>query len=203
MCAWNPITSHALGRRPRTPRSGNRQTAEFLMINSAKIHVRRVFAAFCASCDQWVTTIPLSTVLGLLTLLACLRFWKMWDFLPWPDSVALYVTSTIIGQVPWLPSTWQLSLNSIQRTFANSRDIIQIARLLILLISLMTVWAFCISYMIVCLDEKPAWWRQNCITIFKILHIQGQSSILLLRSQLIVILFWRVSQKRYEKDLNC
>ncbi|CAG0922466.1 unnamed protein product [Notodromas monacha] len=59
---------------------------------------KRVFEFLCRYCEKYSSLIPLSFVLGFYVNLVVNRWWQMWDALPWPDNIAMFVTTSIQGQ---------------------------------------------------------------------------------------------------------
>ncbi|KAH8371305.1 hypothetical protein KR093_006841 [Drosophila rubida] len=59
--------------------------------------VRNVFEGIVAYCSNFSTLIPLSFVLGFFVALVMGRWWAQYKAIPWPDSIALLVSSSIHG----------------------------------------------------------------------------------------------------------
>lgn len=51
-----------------------------------------------AYCDSYSQTIPLSFVLGFYVTIVMTRWWNQYTSIPWPDSIAVYVSANIHGQ---------------------------------------------------------------------------------------------------------
>ncbi|CAG0895710.1 unnamed protein product, partial [Darwinula stevensoni] len=49
-------------------------------------------------CDEFNDLIPVSFLLGFFVSEIIRRWWNMWELLPWPDSVALFVSTSLRGQ---------------------------------------------------------------------------------------------------------
>lgn len=65
----------------------------FLLNNSQK----RTFEAVVAYCDEYSDLIPLSFVLGFYVSIVMTRWWNQYISIPWPDSIAVFVSATIHG----------------------------------------------------------------------------------------------------------
>ncbi|XP_065074065.1 bestrophin-2 [Ochlerotatus camptorhynchus] len=58
---------------------------------------RRVFERIRNYCGQQRETVPLSFVLGFYVSLVVKRWWEQYRLLPWPDTLALFVSAAIQG----------------------------------------------------------------------------------------------------------
>ncbi|XP_034109379.2 bestrophin-4 [Drosophila albomicans] len=65
----------------------------YLMNESA----RKTFEGIVVYCSVYSTLIPLSFVLGFFVTLVMGRWWAQYKSIPWPDSIALLVSSSIHG----------------------------------------------------------------------------------------------------------
>jgi hypothetical protein len=50
-------------------------------------------------CESYSDLIPLSFVLGFYVSIVMQRWWNQYVSIPWPDSIAVFVSSNIHGQV--------------------------------------------------------------------------------------------------------
>ncbi|CAG0915306.1 unnamed protein product, partial [Notodromas monacha] len=57
-----------------------------------------IFDKLCLYCNKFSDLIPLPFVLGFYVSLIVNRWWIMWDTLPWPDDIAMFVTAILKGQ---------------------------------------------------------------------------------------------------------
>lgn len=60
-------------------------------------HQKKVFEAVVAYCNEYIDLIPLSFVLGFYVSIVMTRWWNQYMGIPWPDSIAVYVSATIHG----------------------------------------------------------------------------------------------------------
>ncbi|KAK4309385.1 hypothetical protein Pmani_018963 [Petrolisthes manimaculis] len=58
---------------------------------------RRLFEKVSLFCQQFSELIPLSFVLGFYVTIVVQRWWEQYMSLPWPDSLALFVSTSIHG----------------------------------------------------------------------------------------------------------
>ncbi|XP_025989330.1 bestrophin-4 isoform X2 [Solenopsis invicta] len=58
---------------------------------------KRVFESVVAYCNEYSDLIPLSFVLGFYVSIVMTRWWNQYMAIPWPDSIAVFVSSTIHG----------------------------------------------------------------------------------------------------------
>jgi len=58
-----------------------------------------VFVKVKVYCSKQIESIPMSFVLGFYVTLIVKRWWDQYWILPMPDSLALYVSASIHGQV--------------------------------------------------------------------------------------------------------
>lgn len=58
---------------------------------------RKIFEALVYYCSQYGTYIPLSFVLGFFVSNVMTRWWNQYQTIPWPTTIAVYVSSTIHG----------------------------------------------------------------------------------------------------------
>jgi hypothetical protein len=59
----------------------------------------RKFEEIVVDFDRGISFVPLSFVLGFYVAVVVRRYWRMWETLPWPDPIAVRITTTISGQV--------------------------------------------------------------------------------------------------------
>lgn len=59
----------------------------------------RVFERIRTYFGQQRETVPLSFVLGFYVSLVVKRWWEQYRMLPWPDTLALFVSAAIQGNV--------------------------------------------------------------------------------------------------------
>ncbi|KAF2350095.1 Bestrophin/UPF0187 [Trinorchestia longiramus] len=55
------------------------------------------FEKASVTCAAFVEFIPLSFVLGFYVSIVVQRWWAQWETLPWPDTLALFVSTTLSG----------------------------------------------------------------------------------------------------------
>ncbi|XP_076237802.1 bestrophin-2 isoform X1 [Calliopsis andreniformis] len=58
---------------------------------------KKVFEAVVAYCNEYSDLIPLSFVLGFYVSIVMTRWWNQYMVIPWPDSIAVFVSATIHG----------------------------------------------------------------------------------------------------------
>ncbi|XP_012531904.1 bestrophin-4 isoform X2 [Monomorium pharaonis] len=58
---------------------------------------KRIFESVVAYCNEYSDLIPLSFVLGFYVSIVMTRWWNQYMAIPWPDSIAVFVSSTIHG----------------------------------------------------------------------------------------------------------
>ncbi|KAL6259170.1 hypothetical protein P5V15_009091 [Pogonomyrmex californicus] len=58
---------------------------------------KRVFESVVAYCNEYSDLIPLSFVLGFYVSIVMTRWWNQYMAIPWPDSIAVFVSATIHG----------------------------------------------------------------------------------------------------------
>ncbi|XP_077289165.1 bestrophin-4-like isoform X2 [Arctopsyche grandis] len=61
-------------------------------------HGKRVFESIVHYCDTYSDLIPLSFVLGFYVSIVMTRWWNQYTCIPWPDSIAVFVSANIHGQ---------------------------------------------------------------------------------------------------------
>jgi len=59
----------------------------------------RVFESVVLYCEAYSDLIPLSFVLGFYISIIMQRWWDQYSSIPWPDPIAVFVSSHIHGQV--------------------------------------------------------------------------------------------------------
>lgn len=59
----------------------------------------RTFEGIVNYCHFHGNVIPLSFVLGFYVTVVMNRWWNQYTTIPWPDSIAVFVSATIHGQV--------------------------------------------------------------------------------------------------------
>jgi hypothetical protein len=72
-------------------------------------------------CESYSDLIPLSFVLGFYVSIVMQRWWNQYVSIPWPDTIAVFVSSNVHGQVfhqcsqifytHWLPVIILVSTN--------------------------------------------------------------------------------------------
>lgn len=65
---------------------------------------RRMFEGVVNYCSFHGNVIPLSFVLGFYVTVVMNRWWNQYTTIPWPDSIAVFVSATIHGQVCTKPT---------------------------------------------------------------------------------------------------
>ncbi|KAG7198266.1 hypothetical protein KM043_005669 [Ampulex compressa] len=58
---------------------------------------KKIFEAVVAYCKEYSDLIPLSFVLGFYVSIVMTRWWNQYMVIPWPDSIAVFVSATIHG----------------------------------------------------------------------------------------------------------
>ncbi|XP_015184039.1 PREDICTED: bestrophin-4 isoform X2 [Polistes dominula] len=58
---------------------------------------KKIFEAIVGYCNQYSDLIPLSFVLGFYVSIVMTRWWNQYMVIPWPDSIAVFVSATIHG----------------------------------------------------------------------------------------------------------
>ncbi|KAI4502830.1 hypothetical protein M0802_001874 [Mischocyttarus mexicanus] len=58
---------------------------------------KKIFESVVAYCNQYSDLIPLSFVLGFYVSIVMTRWWNQYMVIPWPDSIAVFVSATIHG----------------------------------------------------------------------------------------------------------
>ncbi|XP_017756392.1 PREDICTED: bestrophin-4 isoform X2 [Eufriesea mexicana] len=58
---------------------------------------KKIFEAIVAYCNEYSDLIPLSFVLGFYVSIVMTRWWNQYMVIPWPDSIAVFVSATIHG----------------------------------------------------------------------------------------------------------
>jgi len=58
---------------------------------------KAAFESVAIYCHQHIESIPLTFVLGFYVNIVVTRWWDQYTYIPWPDSLALYVTTCIHG----------------------------------------------------------------------------------------------------------
>lgn len=59
---------------------------------------KRIFEGIVQYCRTYVTVIPIAFVLGFYVTVVMNRWWSQYTSIPWPDPIAVYVSSNIHGQ---------------------------------------------------------------------------------------------------------
>ncbi|XP_024944664.1 bestrophin-2 isoform X2 [Cephus cinctus] len=65
-----------------------------LLLNAEQ---KKTFEAVVAYCNEYRELIPLSFVLGFYVSIVMTRWWNQYMVIPWPDSIAVFVSATIHG----------------------------------------------------------------------------------------------------------
>lgn len=69
-------------------------------IGNSQINLfHRTFEGVVNYCSYHGNVIPLSFVLGFYVTVVMNRWWNQYTTIPWPDSIAVFVSATIHGQV--------------------------------------------------------------------------------------------------------
>lgn len=58
---------------------------------------KKIFEAIVTYCNEYSDLIPLSFVLGFYVSIVMTRWWNQYMVIPWPDSIAVFVSATIHG----------------------------------------------------------------------------------------------------------
>lgn len=58
-----------------------------------------MFEELVKYCESYGDLIPLSFVLGFYVSIVMQRWWSQYVTIPWPDPIAVFVSSNIHGQV--------------------------------------------------------------------------------------------------------
>lgn len=58
---------------------------------------KRKFESVVAYCNEYSDLIPLSFILGFYVSIVMTRWWNQYTAIPWPDSIAVFVSATIHG----------------------------------------------------------------------------------------------------------
>ncbi|XP_032669992.1 bestrophin-4 isoform X2 [Odontomachus brunneus] len=58
---------------------------------------KKTFEAVVAYCNEYSDLIPLSFVLGFYVSIVMTRWWNQYMAIPWPDSIAVFVSATVHG----------------------------------------------------------------------------------------------------------
>lgn len=64
-----------------------------------KVLFSRLFAQVVKYCYDYGSLIPLSFVLGFYVSVVMARWWNQYVSIPFPDSLAVFVSATVHGQV--------------------------------------------------------------------------------------------------------
>lgn len=59
---------------------------------------KKIFESIVEYCDTYSNLIPLSFVLGFYISIIMTRWWDQYQNIPWPDAMAVYVSSQVHGQ---------------------------------------------------------------------------------------------------------
>ncbi|TDG38971.1 hypothetical protein AWZ03_014607, partial [Drosophila navojoa] len=59
---------------------------------------KETFEAIVAYCNSYRDLIPLSFVLGFYVSIVMTRWWNQYTSIPWPDPIAVFVSSNVHGQ---------------------------------------------------------------------------------------------------------
>jgi len=58
---------------------------------------KKIFESIVTYCNEYSDLIPLSFVLGFYVSIVMNRWWNQYMAIPWPDSIAVFVSATIHG----------------------------------------------------------------------------------------------------------
>lgn len=58
---------------------------------------KKIFEVVVTYCKEYSDLIPLSFVLGFYVSIVMTRWWNQYMVIPWPDSIAVFVSATIHG----------------------------------------------------------------------------------------------------------
>lgn len=61
--------------------------------------LHRIFEGIVQYCNAYSNLIPLSFVLGFYVSIVMTRWWNQYTSIPWPDSLAVYISANVHGQV--------------------------------------------------------------------------------------------------------
>ena len=61
-------------------------------------YYRHIFESLKAYCSIQMSSIPMTFVLGFYVSLIVKRWWDQYNLLPWPDSLALYISGLLHGK---------------------------------------------------------------------------------------------------------
>ncbi|XP_072757298.1 bestrophin-4 isoform X2 [Anoplolepis gracilipes] len=65
-----------------------------LLLNDAQ---KKIFESVVAYCNEFSDLIPVSFILGFYVTIVMTRWWNQYLAIPWPDSIAVFVSATIHG----------------------------------------------------------------------------------------------------------
>ena len=57
----------------------------------------RYFEKICQYCNKYSNLIPVAFILGFYVTIVVQRWWDQFNSIPWPDRMALFVTSLVQG----------------------------------------------------------------------------------------------------------
>lgn len=60
-------------------------------------HQKKIFEYIVAYCNEYSDYIPLAFVMGFYVTIVMTRWWNQYTAIPWPDSIAVFVSATIHG----------------------------------------------------------------------------------------------------------
>lgn len=72
----------------------------------------RLFQDIVQYCKNYIDLIPLSFVLGFYVSIVMTRWWGQYTTIPFPDNLAVFVSTTVHGQVKYLVVVQKYHLNS-------------------------------------------------------------------------------------------
>lgn len=75
------------------------------------ITIFRIFEQVVKYCHEYGDLIPISFVLGFYVSIVMARWWKQYTTIPFPDSLAVFVSATIHGQVKYFLRNMQHKQN--------------------------------------------------------------------------------------------
>lgn len=61
------------------------------------VESKKTFEKVVDYCQEHSSQIPLSFVLGFYVTIVMTRWWNQYTAIPWPDSIAVFVSATIHG----------------------------------------------------------------------------------------------------------
>lgn len=70
-----------------------------LTLTVVKNKISRIFEGVVKYCAAYSNLIPLSFVLGFYVSIVMTRWWQQYSSIPWPDSLGVYVSANVHGQV--------------------------------------------------------------------------------------------------------